>query len=156
MRRLGQIHILAILCACVATSCSSINPSSMKHTIHTTDAPAPIGPYSQGIAAQGRMYFFSGQIALTASGELVHGDVRVQTHQVFANIKALLASEGLSLDNVVKATVFLKDMNEFGAMNEVYAEYLSDSSPARSTVEVARLPKDVSVEIEVIAMGPVR
>jgi 2-iminobutanoate/2-iminopropanoate deaminase len=100
------------------------------------------------------MYFFSGQIALTAGGELINGDVRAQTHQVCANIKALLHSQGLDFSNVVKTTVFLKDMNEFAAMNEVYAEYFGASSPARSTVEVARLPKDVRVEIEVIAMGP--
>ncbi|MFM8474025.1 MAG: RidA family protein [Candidatus Kapaibacterium sp.] len=128
----------------------------MKHTIHTSDAPAPIGPYSQGIAAQGRMYFFSGQIALTPGGDLIDGDVRMQTRQVFANISALLKSEGLGLENIVKTTVYLKDMNEFAAMNEVYAEFLSGSSPARSTVEVSRLPKDVRVEIEVIAMGPLK
>lgn len=148
--------IVALSCSSIFLACSSIPFASMKHTIHTTNAPAPIGPYSQGIAAQGRMYFFSGQIALTPTGELVAGDIRTQTHQVFSNIKALLECEGLTFNNIVKTTVFLKDMNEFGAMNEVYAEYLSSSSPARSTVEVARLPKDVRVEIEVIAMGPLQ
>jgi 2-iminobutanoate/2-iminopropanoate deaminase len=140
--------------ALMLPACSTHLHHSMKQTILTSDAPAPIGPYSQGISAQGRMYFFSGQIALTAGGELINGDVRAQTHQVCANIKALLHSQGLDFSNVVKTTVFLKDMNEFAAMNEVYAEYFGASSPARSTVEVARLPKDVRVEIEVIAMGP--
>jgi 2-iminobutanoate/2-iminopropanoate deaminase len=119
--------------------------------VATTNAPAAIGPYSQGIIVNS-MFYSSGQIPLTATGELVEGDITVQTNQVFANLKAVLAAAGSSLDNVIKTTVFMKDMNDFVAMNEVYASHFGDHKPARSAVEVARLPKDVSVEIEVIAI----
>ncbi|MDM5245843.1 MULTISPECIES: RidA family protein [Lysinibacillus] len=119
--------------------------------VATTNAPAAIGPYSQGIIVNG-MFYSSGQIPLTAAGELVEGDITVQTNQVFANLKAVLEAAGTSLDNVVKTTVFMKDMNDFVAMNEVYASHFGDHKPARSAVEVARLPKDVKVEIEVIAI----
>ena len=120
-------------------------------TVSTTNAPAAIGPYAQGIVVN-NMFYSSGQIPLTASGELVDGDIEVQTHQVFENLKAVLAAAGSSLDQVVKTTVFMKDMNDFATMNEVYASHFGDHKPARSAVEVARLPKDVSVEIEVIAL----
>lgn len=120
-------------------------------TVSTTNAPAAIGPYAQGIIVNG-MFYSSGQIPLTAEGELVTGDIQEQTHQVFANLKAVLAEAGSSLDNVVKTTVFMKDMNDFVAMNEVYASHFGEHKPARSAVEVARLPKDVKVEIEVIAI----
>lgn len=119
--------------------------------ISTTNAPAAIGPYAQGIIVNG-MFYSSGQIPLTAGGELVEGDIKVQTNQVFENLKAVLAEAGTSLDNVVKTTVFMKDMNDFVAMNEVYAAHFGEHKPARSAVEVARLPKDVKVEIEVIAV----
>ncbi|WP_223556237.1 MULTISPECIES: RidA family protein [Lysinibacillus] len=119
--------------------------------VATTNAPAAIGPYSQGIIVNG-MFYSSGQIPLTAAGELVEGDITAQTNQVFANLKAVLEAAGTSLDNVVKTTVFMKDMNDFVAMNEVYASHFGDHKPARSAVEVARLPKDVKVEIEVIAI----
>ncbi|MER2192490.1 MAG: RidA family protein [Solibacillus sp.] len=119
--------------------------------ISTTNAPAAIGPYAQGILVNG-MFYSSGQIPLTAAGELVEGDIKVQTNQVFENLKAVLAEAGTSLDNVVKTTVFMKDMNDFVAMNEVYATHFGEHKPARSAVEVARLPKDVKVEIEVIAL----
>ncbi|MBB6447477.1 RidA family protein [Bacillus benzoevorans] len=119
--------------------------------VNTTEAPAAIGPYSQGIIVNNMLYT-SGQIPLTAEGELVNGDVKVQTHQVFKNLQAILSEAGAALDTVVKATVFIKDMNDFGAVNEVYGEYFSTHKPARSCVEVARLPKDVLVEIEVIAL----
>lgn len=119
--------------------------------VATTNAPAAIGPYSQGIIVNG-MFYSSGQIPLTAAGELVEGDITIQTNQVFANLKAVLEAAGTSLDNVVKTTVFMKDMNDFVAMNEVYASHFGDHKPARSAVEVARLPKDVKVEIEVIAI----
>ncbi|MFJ7733570.1 RidA family protein [Lysinibacillus sp. NPDC097231] len=121
------------------------------NVVATTNAPAAIGPYSQGIIVNG-MFYSSGQIPLTAAGELVEGDITVQTNQVFANLKAVLEAAGSSLDNVVKTTVFMKDMNDFVAMNEVYASHFGDHKPARSAVEVARLPKDVKVEIEVIAI----
>lgn len=120
-------------------------------TIMTNQAPAAIGPYAQGIIVN-NMFYSSGQIPLTPQGELIEGDIVDQTHQVFANIKAVLAEAGTSLDQVVKTTVFMKDMNDFVAMNEVYASYFDDHKPARSAVEVARLPKDVQVEIEVIAL----
>lgn len=119
--------------------------------IFTKNAPEAIGPYSQGIISN-NMFYSSGQIPLTAGGELVTGDIQVQTHQVFSNLKAVLKEAGASLDTVVKTTVFIKDMNDFAKMNEVYGEYFSQHKPARSCVEVARLPKDVLVEIEVIAI----
>ncbi len=124
----------------------------MKSTLYTPSAPAPIGPYSQGIKATGSLLFLSGQIALLPDGSLLSGDVQAQTRQVITNISALLTEAGCTADNVVKTTVFLKDMNDFAAMNAVYAEYFGESKPARSTVEVSRLPKDVIVEIEVIAV----
>jgi 2-iminobutanoate/2-iminopropanoate deaminase len=119
--------------------------------IHTNEAPAAIGPYSQGIVS-GSLFFSSGQIPLTKDGVLVEGDVKEQTHQVFRNLEAVLKEAGSSLEQVIKATVFIKDMNEFADVNEVYGTYFSDHKPARSCVEVARLPKDVKVEIEVIAL----
>ena len=120
-------------------------------TVSTTNAPAAIGPYAQGIVVN-NMFYSSGQIPLTASGELVEGDIEVQTNQVFENLKAVLAAAGSSLNQVVKTTVFMKDMNDFAIMNEVYASHFGEHKPARSAVEVARLPKDVKVEIEVIAL----
>ncbi|MGD2199695.1 RidA family protein [Lysinibacillus fusiformis] len=119
--------------------------------VATSNAPAAIGPYSQGIIVND-IFYSSGQIPLTATGELVEGDITVQTNQVFANVKAVLEAAGSSLENVVKTTVFMKDMNDFVAMNEVYASHFGEHKPARSAVEVARLPKDVKVEIEVIAI----
>jgi len=119
--------------------------------VQTNEAPAAIGPYSQGIVVN-NLFYSSGQIPLTAEGELIQGDVKEQTHQVFKNLKAVLKEAGASLETVVKATVFIKNMDEFAAVNEVYGEYFSTHKPARSCVEVARLPKDVLVEIEVIAL----
>lgn len=118
--------------------------------VATDKAAAAIGPYSQGVVSGGLLYS-SGQIPLTAAGELVEGTISDQTHQVFSNLKAVLAEAGSSLDKVIKTTVFIKDMNDFAELNEIYAAYFGDHKPARSTVEVARLPKDVKVEIEVIA-----
>ena len=120
-------------------------------SVFTKDAPAAIGPYSQGIIIN-NMFYSSGQIPLTAEGELVTGSVEDQTHQVFKNLKAVLKAANASLDTVVKATVYIKDMNDFGAINEVYGQYFTDHKPARSCVEVARLPKDVLIEIEVIGL----
>ncbi|MCP3764497.1 RidA family protein [Domibacillus sp. A3M-37] len=119
--------------------------------VNTIKAPAAIGPYSQGIIVN-NLFYSSGQIPLTAEGTLVEGTIEEQTHQVFANLKAVLEEAGASLETVVKATVFLSDMNEFAPFNDVYGEYFSAHKPARSCVEVARLPKDVKVEIEVIAL----
>jgi 2-iminobutanoate/2-iminopropanoate deaminase len=118
--------------------------------ISTDQAPAAIGPYAQAVKL-GNLLFTSGQIPLGLDGEVVAGGVEEQTHQVFANLKAVLAEAGATFQNVVKATVFIKDMNQFAAINAIYASYFGDHKPARSTVEVARLPKDVLVEIELIA-----
>jgi len=119
--------------------------------VQTNQAPAAIGPYSQGIVVN-NLFYSSGQIPLTAEGIMVTGDVKEQTHQVFKNLQAVLAEAGASLETVVKATVFIKNMDEFAAVNEVYGEYFSTHKPARSCVEVARLPKDALVEIEVVAL----
>jgi 2-iminobutanoate/2-iminopropanoate deaminase len=119
--------------------------------VSTKEAPAAIGPYSQGIIVN-NVFYSSGQIPLTAEGEMVNGDVQVQTHQVFKNLQAVLKEAGASLESVVKTTVFIKDMNDFGKVNEIYSEYFHTHKPARSCVEVARLPKDALVEIEVIAL----
>ena len=119
--------------------------------ISSPDAPPAIGPYSQGIRT-GSFVFLSGQIPLVGdTGKIVEGIIKEQTEQVIHNIKSLLKTQGLDLTDVVKATVFLTDMNEFAAMNEVYAEHFTGTPPARSTVQVARLPRDVKVEIEVVA-----
>jgi 2-iminobutanoate/2-iminopropanoate deaminase len=124
----------------------------MERTIvATADAPQAIGPYSQAVAV-GDLVFCSGQIPLTPAGELVEGGITEQTRQVLANLQALLAAAGSSLERVVKTTVFLADMNEFAAMNQVYAEFFTTEQPARSTVQVARLPRDVRVEIEAVAL----
>ncbi|MBD1913291.1 MULTISPECIES: RidA family protein [unclassified Leptolyngbya] len=127
----------------------------MREVIQTTSAPAPVGPYSQAIAAQGRMVFVSGQIPLDPkTGSLMGGDdVAAQTQQVLANLDAVLKAAGASFADVVKTTVFLADMNDFAAMNAVYATaFNEETAPARATVEVARLPKDVRVEIDCIAV----
>jgi 2-iminobutanoate/2-iminopropanoate deaminase len=119
--------------------------------VETKQAPAAIGPYSQGIIVN-NMFYSSGQIPLTPEGVMLEGDVKEQTHQVFSNLKAVLDAAGASLETVVKATVFIKNMDEFALVNEVYGEYFSNHKPARSCVEVARLPKDALVEIEVVAL----
>jgi len=124
----------------------------MKTVITTPHAPAAIGPYSQAIVYNGFAYL-SGQIPLDpATGQVVEGDIAAQTERVFANMKAVLEACGSSLGQVLKTTVFLKDMGEFAKMNEVYAKYFDSTPPARSTVEVARLPRDVRVEIEAVAI----
>jgi 2-iminobutanoate/2-iminopropanoate deaminase len=124
-----------------------------KQVIATPEAPAAIGPYSQAILAGG-FVFCSGQIPLDpATGQLIDGDVATQTHRVLRNLKAVLEAAGSSLQKVVKTTVFLRDMGDFAAMNAVYGEYFKDAPPARATVQAARLPKDVAVEIECVAMG---
>ena len=126
-----------------------------RKVINTDQAPAPVGPYNQAIVASGQMIFVAGQIPLDAStGQIVgEGDVAAQTEQAIANLKAILTAAGATLDNVVKTSVFLKNMGDFAAMNGVYAQHFGDeSAPARACVEVARLPKDVLVEIECIAV----
>ena len=122
----------------------------MKDIVQTESAPAAIGPYSQAVTF-GNLVITSGQIPLTAQGDLVAGGIAEQTEQVIQNLKAVLAAAGTNLDRVVKTTVFLADMNEFAAMNAVYEQHFAAPYPARSTVQVARLPRDVRVEIEVLA-----
>ena len=125
----------------------------MKHqVIHTDNAPAAIGPYSQAIKA-GNMLFVSGQVPFVPETmEIVEGDVQAQTRQSLTNVQAILKEAGADFSDVVKTTVFIKDMNEFAQINEVYGEFFGENKPARACVEVARLPKDVKVEIEVIAV----
>jgi 2-iminobutanoate/2-iminopropanoate deaminase len=123
-----------------------------KKVIQTDKAPKAIGPYSQAIQA-GNFLFLSGQIPLDPkTGELVKGDIRKQTQQVLENIKGVLESQGLGMENVVKVTIFLKDIGNFNQVNEVYATYFLSSPPARSTVEVTKLPRDADIEIEAIAL----
>jgi 2-iminobutanoate/2-iminopropanoate deaminase len=127
----------------------------IKETINTKRAPEPIGPYSQAVKINSDDPYYiytSGQVAIDPStGNFEGGDIKSQTKRVLENLKAILKEAGCDLDRVVKTTVFIKDMNDFASMNEVYAEYFSESKPARSTVEVSRLPKDALVEIEAIA-----
>ena len=123
-----------------------------KEIIETSHAPAPVGPYSQAVKASGSMLFISGQIPLDTKGNLVGETIEEQTQKVIENIKAILASQGLSLNNVVKTTVLMTDLSKFTEMNETYNTYFHESKPARATFEVSRLPKDVQIEIEAIAV----
>lgn len=127
----------------------------MKHQVVTTSAaPAAVGPYSQAVWA-GDFLFCSGQIPLDpATGQMVSGGIEEQTQRVLENLAAILQSQGLSLANVIKTTVFLRDLGQFAAMNNVYARYFPNNPPARSTVQVARLPRDAQIEIEAIAFRP--
>ena len=123
----------------------------MREAVSSRSAPAAIGPYSQAVRA-GSLRFVSGQIPLDPdTGSLIAGDVAAQTHRVFRNLTAILEAGGASLADVVRTTVYLADMNDFAAMNEVYASYFSLPAPARSTIQAARLPRDARVEIDVIA-----
>lgn len=124
----------------------------MKEIISTENAPGAIGPYSQAIKA-GNMVFCSGQIPIDPqTGEFVSNEIGAQTEQVLKNLTAVLEAAGTGLNNVVKTTVFLIDMNDFAAMNEIYAKYFNENKPARATVQAARLPRDARVEIECIAL----
>ena len=123
-----------------------------NQVLHTENAPAAIGPYSQAVKA-GNLLFVSGQVPFVPETmEIVEGDVKAQTAQSLKNLQAILKEAGADFSNVVKTTVFIKDMNEFAQINEVYAEYFGENKPARACVEVARLPKDVKVEIELVAV----
>ena len=125
----------------------------MSQTIITSaNAPAPIGPYSHAVKANGFIYV-SGQVAKKSTGEMVMANIKDETHQVMANLKAILSEGGSSLDKVVKTTIFLKDMNDFASVNEVYGSYFTGNYPARETVQVSRLPLDVNVEISVVALS---
>jgi len=126
----------------------------MKTIISSDAAPSAIGPYSQAVR-MGNLVFLSGQIPIVpATGQLAEGGIAQQTEQVFKNLKAVLAEAGLAFDDVVKTTVFMRSLADFGQMNDVYAQHFPSNPPARSTVEVARLPRDVQVEIDAIAMVP--
>ena len=123
-----------------------------KKVVQTDRAPEPVGPYSQAVIAGG-FVFCSGQLALdTATGALIEGDIRQETARVMENLNRVLDSAGCSFDNVVKTTIYVRDMNDFAAINEVYGSFFSDDPPARATVQVARLPKDANVEIDCIAV----
>ena len=124
-----------------------------KSVISTNNAPAAIGPYSQAIKA-GNLVFVSGQIPIIpATGEILKGDIKLQTRQVLENLKNILDAAGSCVDNVVKTTVFMKDLNDYTAINDVYKEFFTDKPPARAAVQAARLPRDVGVEIEAIALS---
>lgn len=124
-----------------------------KSVISTKNAPAAIGPYSQAIKA-GNLVFVSGQIPIIpATGEILRGDIKLQTRQVLENLKNILDAAGSCIDNVVKTTVFMKDLNDYTAINDVYKEFFTDKPPARAAVQAARLPRDVGVEIEAIAFS---
>jgi 2-iminobutanoate/2-iminopropanoate deaminase len=130
-----------------------IDPSAGKRVVKTDQAPPAIGPYSQAVITNG-FVFAAGQIALDpGTAQLVPGDVRIQTKRVLENLSAVLAAAGSSMEKVVKTTVFLRDLNDFGPMNEIYGEYFRENPPARSTVQVAKLPRDAAVEIEVVALA---
>jgi 2-iminobutanoate/2-iminopropanoate deaminase len=130
--------------------------AAVKEIIATNHAPQAIGPYSQAVRA-GNLIFASGQIPIDpATGQFVSGGIAEQTEQVLKNLKALFAAAGVGLEQVVKTTVFLADMDDFAAMNEVYGRYFADASPARATVQAARLPRDARVEIEAIAVSESR
>src|SRR3972149_7382951 len=123
-----------------------------KSVISTNNAPAAIGPYSQAIKV-GNLVFISGQIPIIpATGEILGGDIKLQTRQALENLKHILEAAGSSLDNVVKTTVFMKDLNDYTAINDVYKEFFTTKPPARAAVQAARLPRDVGVEIEAIAL----
>ena len=125
----------------------------MKETVNTPDAPSAIGPYSQAVFADGFL-FVSGQLPLVpTTGEIVQGGIEAQARQSLSNLKAIIEAKGMRLEDVVKTTVFLADMNDFAAMNGVYAEFFTAEFPARAAVQVARLPKDALVEIEAVAVG---
>ncbi|OGU40296.1 MAG: hypothetical protein A2X61_10780 [Ignavibacteria bacterium GWB2_35_12] len=124
----------------------------MKKIIYTENAPSPIGPYSQAVAAQGELLFISGQIPFKPDGTLAGDDIVTQTEQAIKNIVAILESVNLSINNVVKTTVLLADMNHFAQMNKIYNKYFSESKPARAAYQVSRLPKDVLIEIEAVAV----
>jgi 2-iminobutanoate/2-iminopropanoate deaminase len=125
----------------------------MRRAVSTPSAPQAIGPYSQGVRA-GELLFISGQIPIDpATGALIEGDIGAQTHRVMKNLGAILEAGGASYDTVVRTTVFLADMNDFAAMNEVYGSYFAQPAPARATVQVSRLPKDARIEIDVIAIA---
>ena len=152
MREIFNSIKIIILSLIFFLSFNCNNNSSMKKIIKTNEAPEPIGPYNQAIEA-GEFIFLSGQIGIDVdTGELINENIQAETNQVMRNIESVLKASNRNFDNVVKSTIFLKDLNDFSTVNEVYSKYFKNKiSPARETVEVARLPKDANVEISVIA-----
>ena len=152
MREIFNSIKIIILSLIFFLSYNCNNNSSMKKIIKTNQAPEPIGPYNQAIEA-GEFIFLSGQIGIDVdTGELINENIQAETNQVMRNIESVLKASNRNFDNVVKSTIFLKDLNDFSIVNEVYSKYFKNKiSPARETVEVARLPKDANVEISVIA-----
>ncbi len=147
-----SICLAIFLIAIAYNAFNNKNETDMKRIINTSNAPKPIGPYNQAVIS-GNLMFISGQVAFDPNtDELVLDDIQKETKQVMENLKSILEEANLSFDNVVKTTIFLSDMNDFQQVNEVYGSYFSnDQAPARETVEVSRLPKDVNVEISMIA-----
>jgi len=136
----------------IAIALTASTSSAQKKTVATKDAPQAIGPYSQAIVAGG-FVFAAGQLAIDpATGKLVEGDIKVQTERVLKNLSAVLAAAGSGMDRVVKTTVFLKSISDFAAMNEVYGQFFKNEPPSRSTVQVAALPRDALIEIELVAL----
>ncbi len=152
MREIFNSIKIIILSLIFFLSYNCNNNSSMKKIIKTNEAPEPIGPYNQAIEA-GEFIFLSGQIGIDVdTGELINENIQAETNQVMRNIESVLKASNRNFDNVVKSTIFLKNLNDFSIVNEVYSQYFKNKiSPARETVEVARLPKDANVEISVIA-----
>jgi 2-iminobutanoate/2-iminopropanoate deaminase len=153
--KISIVILFIAACALYSQQTQNKKDTSMKTIIKTDNAPLPIGPYNQAIAVHGQLLYTAGQIAIDPkTGAMVGTTIQEQTKQVCENLKAVLIASHTDLKHVVKTTVFLKNFNDFAAMNEVYAQYFGESAPARSTVEVARLPKDALVEIEVVALIP--
>jgi|GEM_PF-9282 2-iminobutanoate/2-iminopropanoate deaminase len=145
---------LSVVSSVMMLAMAGVAHAQEKKVISTPDAPQAIGPYSQAIRA-GKTVYLAGQISIDPkTKQLVTGTIEEQTKLVLENLKAVLAADGLTMDHVVSTSVFLKDLNEFGKMNEVYGTYFKNAPPARATVEVARLPRDVKVEISAIAVHP--
>jgi len=151
MKKINTCSLFFILTVSLFAQTKSESQTQIK-IVTTPEAPAAIGPYSQAIVS-GNLVFCSGQISLDpATMQMVGDDIETQTRQIFKNIRAVLKAENLTLNNVVKCTVFMKDLNDFGKMNTIYAEEFGEHKPARSTVQVTRLPKDALIEIECIAV----
>lgn len=149
-----SICVIALLLCVAISGLSKQKTGSGREPVESKDAPKPVGPYSQAIKAGGVVYC-AGEVAIDpATGQFVQGDISAQTEQVMKNLSAVLASAGTDLDHAVKATVFLKNMSDFAAMNQVYGRHFKSAPPARSTVAVAGLARDALVEIEIIAVLP--
>lgn len=149
-KRFHILFLISFLFAHSVIAQNSNSPAMEKEIIHTEKAPAPIGPYSQAVSF-GNLLFVSGQIAINPeNGQLITGSIKEETHQVMKNILGILKASGLGMEHILKTSIFLKNMDDFTIVNEVYGSYFSGEFPARETVQVSRLPRDVNVEISVI------